>query len=53
MDVVICLQRLLRCNLLLFLEVINKDGESQLKSNPCVIVLELSLTPKQIEYATT
>ena len=42
MDVVICLQRLLRCYLLLLPKVVNKDGESQVKKkkNPCVTALE-------------
>lgn len=48
MDVVICLQRLLRCYLFLFPKVINKGGKSQFKSNPYIIVLETLPTPKQI-----
>lgn len=46
MDVVICLPRLLKCYLFLLPEVINKDGESQFKSNPCIMALETLLHPQ-------
>lgn len=37
MDVLICLQKLLRCYLFLILTVINKDGESKFKSIPWIV----------------
>lgn len=46
MDVVICLQRLLRCYLLLLPKVINKDRESQVKKIPVLQALEIRPHPQ-------